>query len=86
MIGAPGGRGIVPLAQYGDEINDDGVIFRNFPGQRFTVKQPKLRDGGGTSGFVPIEIAAKSSARRRSRLAGRGGGRRRGVNRKNYYC
>ena len=32
---------------------------RNFQGQRFTYKQPKLYDGSETPDIVPIEIAAK---------------------------
>ena len=43
VIDAPGGGGKVPLLpEYVEEITDDEVIFRNYQGERFTYKQPRV--------------------------------------------
>jgi lysine 2,3-aminomutase len=43
VIDAPGGGGKVPLLpEYVEEINEDEVIFRNYEGQRFVYKQPRI--------------------------------------------
>jgi hypothetical protein len=33
------------LPEYVEEINDDEVIFRNYEGERFTYKQPRVAAG-----------------------------------------
>jgi len=46
VIDAPGGGGKVPLLpEYVESITDDEVIFRNYQGERFTYKQPRLPAG-----------------------------------------
>jgi lysine 2,3-aminomutase len=85
VIDAPGGGGKVPLLpEYVEEINDDEVIFRNYAGERYVYKQPRVPvpvDGCGvaaeaTPDVVPIRIGTKSSrskrpaAKRRSVQAG----------------
>jgi lysine 2,3-aminomutase len=43
VIDAPGGGGKVPLLpEYVESITDDEVIFRNYQGERFTYKQPRV--------------------------------------------
>jgi lysine 2,3-aminomutase len=43
VIDAPGGGGKVPLLpEYVEAITDDEVIFRNYQGERFTYKQPRV--------------------------------------------
>jgi lysine 2,3-aminomutase len=84
VIDAPGGGGKVPLLpEYVEEINDDEVIFRNYAGERYVYKQPRIPvpvDGCGVAaeaapGVVPIRIGkkpkrSKRSAAKRSGTAG----------------
>ena len=67
VIDSPGGGGKVPLLpEYVEQINDDEVIFRNYEGQRYSYKQPKIpaKDGCGApiGDIVPIQVAKKSAA------------------------
>jgi lysine 2,3-aminomutase len=59
-IDAPGGGGKVPLLpEYVEEITDDEVIFRNYEGERFVYKQPRVAACGtaeSTPDIVPIEV------------------------------
>jgi lysine 2,3-aminomutase len=68
VIDAPGGGGKVPLLpEYVEEINDDEVIFRNYAGERYVYKQPRVPvpvDGCGVAAeaspdIVPIQIGKK---------------------------
>jgi lysine 2,3-aminomutase len=84
VIDAPGGGGKVPLLpEYVEEINDDEVIFRNYAGERYVYKQPRIPvpvDGCATAAegppnVVPIRVAkkpkrAKRTATKRSVKAG----------------
>jgi lysine 2,3-aminomutase len=74
VIDAPGGGGKVPLLpEYVEEITDDEVIFRNYEGKRFTYKQPKTYE---KPDIVPIEIAARASAKRKPAKKARAARRR----------
>jgi lysine 2,3-aminomutase len=75
VIDAPGGGGKVPLLpEYVEEINDDEVIFRNYAGERYVYKQPRIPvpvDGCGvaaeaTPDVVPIQIGKKPKRTRRA--------------------
>ena len=85
VIDAPGGGGKVPLLpEYVEEITDDEVIFRNYAGERYVYKQPRVPvpvDGCGVAAeaapdIVPIQIGKKPkrskrpAAKRRSVQAG----------------
>ena len=84
VIDAPGGGGKVPLVpEYVEEINDDEVIFRNYAGERYVYKQPRIpvpADGCGVAAeaapdIVPIQIGkkpkrSKRAAAKRSAKAG----------------
>ena len=74
VIDAPGGGGKVPLLpEYVEEINDDEVIFRNYAGERYVYKQPRIPvpvDGCGVAAeappdIVPIQIGKKSKRSKR---------------------
>ena len=53
-IDSPGGGGKVPLLpEYVEEITDDSVTFRNYAGERYVYKQPKL---GGGCGSEPVDV------------------------------
>jgi lysine 2,3-aminomutase len=74
VIDAPGGGGKVPLLpEYVEEINDDEVIFRNYAGERYVYKQPRIPvpvDGCGvaaeaTPDVVPIRIGKKPKRSKR---------------------
>jgi lysine 2,3-aminomutase len=74
VIDAPGGGGKVPLLpEYVEEINDDEVIFRNYAGERYVYKQPRVPvpvDGCGvaaeaTPDVVPIRIGKKPKRSKR---------------------
>ena len=78
VIDAPGGGGKVPLLpEYVEEINEDEVIFRNYEGQRFVYKQPRLPAvaaiGGGEiaaqSDVVSIRAGKKSPPARKKAVA-----------------
>ena len=76
VIDAPGGGGKVPLLpEYVEEITDDAVTFRNYEGERFVYKQPRVA--------VPAAAAATMATHRtscRSKSAKRRAGSiRRGV-------
>jgi lysine 2,3-aminomutase len=84
VIDAPGGGGKVPLLpEYVEEINDDEVIFRNYTGERYVYKQPRVPvpvDGCGvaaeaTRDVVPIQIGKepKRSKRRTAKRSARAG-------------
>jgi lysine 2,3-aminomutase len=75
-IDAPGGGGKVPLLpEYVEKITEDEVIFRNYEGQRFTYKQPRLPAAAAACGtaaesdpaVLPMQIAKprRKQARRR---------------------
>jgi lysine 2,3-aminomutase len=75
-IDAPGGGGKVPLLpEYVEKITEDEVIFRNYEGQRFTYKQPRLPAAASACGtaaeadpaVLPMQIAKprRKAARRR---------------------
>jgi lysine 2,3-aminomutase len=75
VIDAPGGGGKVPLLpEYVEEINDDEVIFRNYAGERYVYKQPRIPvpiDGCAVTteaapNVVPIRIAKKSKRTKRT--------------------
>ena len=76
VIDAPGGGGKVPLLpEYVEEINEDEVIFRNYEGQRFVYKQPRLpaiaAAGAGDAvaaqtDVVSIQAGKKSSPRKKT--------------------
>jgi lysine 2,3-aminomutase len=74
VIDAPGGGGKVPLLpEYVEEINDDEVIFRNYAGERYVYKQPRVPvpvDGCGaaaeaTRDVVSIQIGKKPKRSKR---------------------
>lgn len=74
VIDAPGGGGKVPLLpEYVEEINDDEVIFRNYAGERYVYKQPRIPvpvDGCGIAAeaapdIVPIQIGKKPKRSKR---------------------
>jgi lysine 2,3-aminomutase len=75
-IDAPGGGGKVPLLpEYVEEINEDEVIFRNYEGQRFVYKQPRVpaiaASGPGDavaaqSGVVSIQTGKKPPTRKKA--------------------
>jgi lysine 2,3-aminomutase len=74
VIDAPGGGGKVPLLpEYVEEINDDEVIFRNYAGERYVYKQPRVPvpvDGCGIAAeaapdIVPIQIGKKPKRSKR---------------------
>jgi lysine 2,3-aminomutase len=74
VIDAPGGGGKVPLLpEYVEEINDDEVIFRNYAGERYVYKQPRIPvpvDGCGAAAetppdVVPIQIGKKPKRSKR---------------------
>jgi lysine 2,3-aminomutase len=74
VIDAPGGGGKVPLLpEYVEEINDDEVIFRNYTGERYVYKQPRIPvpvDGCGIAAeaapdIVPIQIGKKPKRSKR---------------------
>ncbi|HEU5185713.1 MAG TPA: KamA family radical SAM protein [Gemmatimonadaceae bacterium] len=74
VIDAPGGGGKVPLLpEYVEEINDDEVIFRNYAGERYVYKQPRIpvpADGCGvaaeaTPDIVPIQTGKKKKRSKR---------------------
>jgi lysine 2,3-aminomutase len=80
VIDAPGGGGKVPLLpEYVEEINDDEVIFRNYAGERYVYKQPRVPvpvDGcaaaaEATPDVVPIRIAKKPKRSKRAAAKGR---------------
>lgn len=70
VIDSPGGGGKVPLLpEYVESITDDEVVFRNYQGQRFVYKQPKVAVASGCGAgeeaapdIVPIEIAKSAKA------------------------
>jgi lysine 2,3-aminomutase len=76
VIDAPGGGGKVPLLpEYVEEINEDEVVFRNYEGQRFVYKQPRLpaiaAAGAGEAvaaqtDVVSIQAGKKSSPRKKT--------------------
>jgi lysine 2,3-aminomutase len=75
VIDAPGGGGKVPLLpEYVEEINDDEVIFRNYAGERYVYKQPRIPvpvDGcsvaaEATPDVVPIQIGKKPKRTKRA--------------------
>src|SRR5919108_1275241 len=75
VIDSPGGGGKVPLLpEYVEEINDDEVIFRNYAGERYVYKQPRIPvpvDGCAVAAeaapnVVPIRIAKKSKRTKRT--------------------
>ncbi|HEY5062872.1 MAG TPA: KamA family radical SAM protein [Gemmatimonadaceae bacterium] len=76
VIDAPGGGGKVPLLpEYVEEINEDEVVFRNYEGQRFVYKQPRLpaiaAAGAGDAvaaqtDVVSIQAGKKSSPRKKT--------------------
>lgn len=76
VIDAPGGGGKVPLLpEYVEEMNEDEVIFRNYEGQRFVYKQPRLPAiaalGVGDAvaahtDVVSIQTGKKSSPRKKA--------------------
>jgi lysine 2,3-aminomutase len=79
VIDAPGGGGKVPLLpEYVEEINDDEVIFRNYAGERYVYKQPRIPvpvDGCGvaaeaTRDVVPIRIGKKPKRSKRPAAKG----------------
>ena len=74
VIDAPGGGGKVPLLpEYVEEINEDEVIFRNYAGERYVYKQPRIPvrvDGCGVAAeaapdIVPIQIGKKPKRSKR---------------------
>ena len=74
VIDAPGGGGKVPLLpEYVEEINDDEVVFRNYAGERYVYKQPRIpvpADGCGvaaeaTPDIVPIQTGKKKKRSKR---------------------
>jgi lysine 2,3-aminomutase len=74
VIDAPGGGGKVPLLpEYVEEITDDEVIFRNYAGERYVYKQPRIPvpvDGCGVAAeaapdIVPIQTRKKSKRSKR---------------------
>src|SRR5688500_830680 len=74
VIDAPGGGGKVPLLpEYVEEINDDEVIFRNYAGERYVYKQPRIPvpvDGCSVAAkaepdIVPIQIGKKPKRSKR---------------------
>ncbi len=74
VIDAPGGGGKVPLLpEYVEEINDDEVIFRNYAGERYVYRQPRVPvplDGcaaaaEATPDVVPIQIRKKPKRAKR---------------------
>jgi lysine 2,3-aminomutase len=75
-IDAPGGGGKVPLLpEYVEEINEDEVIFRNYEGQRFVYKQPRVPAIAASapgdaiaaqSGVVSIETGKKAAPRKKA--------------------
>jgi lysine 2,3-aminomutase len=74
VIDAPGGGGKVPLLpEYVEEINDDEVVFRNYAGERYVYKQPRIPvpvDGCGVAAeappdIVPIQIGKKPKRSKR---------------------
>src|SRR3989475_199772 len=45
VIDAPGGGGKIPLLpEYVESISDDAVVLRNYAGQRYVYKQPKVEE------------------------------------------
>jgi lysine 2,3-aminomutase len=57
VIDAPGGGGKVPLLpEYVEEITDDSVTFRNYAGERYVYKQPKLNGNGCGTGAEPVDV------------------------------
>ena len=75
VIDAPGGGGKVPLVpEYVEEINDEEVIFRNYAGERYVYKQPRIPvpvDGCGVAAeaapdIVPIQIGKKPKRSKRA--------------------
>jgi lysine 2,3-aminomutase len=75
VIDAPGGGGKVPLLpEYVEEINDDEVIFRNYAGERYVYKQPRIPvpvDGCSVAAeampdVVPIQIGKKPKRTKRT--------------------
>jgi lysine 2,3-aminomutase len=75
VIDAPGGGGKVPLLpEYVEEITDDEVVFRNYAGERYVYKQPRVPvpvDGCGVAAeanpdVVPIQIAKKPKRPKRA--------------------
>src|SRR5687767_5737379 len=74
VIDAPGGGGKVPLVpEYVEEINDEEVIFRNYAGERYVYKQPRIPvpvDGCGIAAkaepdIVPIQTGKKPKRSKR---------------------
>jgi hypothetical protein len=61
------------LPEYVEEINDDEVIFRNYAGERYVYKQPRIPvpvDGCGIAAkaepdIVPIQIGKKPKRSKR---------------------
>jgi lysine 2,3-aminomutase len=82
VIDAPGGGGKVPLLpEYVESITDEEVVFRNYEGQRFTYKQPRVAAAAGRGeaaapDVVPIEVGKvtqrepKPTTRRRKSATG----------------
>jgi lysine 2,3-aminomutase len=57
VIDSPGGGGKVPLLpEYVEEITDDSVTFRNYAGERYVYKQPKLSGNGCGVGAEPVDV------------------------------
>jgi lysine 2,3-aminomutase len=75
-IDAPGGGGKVPLLpEYVEEINENEVIFRNYAGERYVYKQPKLPAiaasacgdaAAAQSDVVPIQIGKGAKPRKKT--------------------
>lgn len=57
VIDSPGGGGKVPLLpEYVEEITDDSVTFRNYAGERYVYKQPKLNGNGCGVSAEPVDV------------------------------
>jgi len=85
VIDAPGGGGKVPLLpEYVEEITDDAVTFRNYAGERYVYKQPKLAGGCASEpvevpDIVPIAVGQSAGSKNKARPSknGKAGRRRR---------
>ena len=80
VIDAPGGGGKVPLLpEYVEEITEDSVTFRNYAGERYVYKQPKLGGNGCGTSAEPVDvpdvlpIAIGQGGSRKSKAASKNG-------------
>src|SRR5687768_8969808 len=68
VIDAPGGGGKIPLLpEYVEEITDDSVTFRNYAGERYVYKQPKLNGGCGSEPVEVPDIVSIAVSRKKDR-------------------